>query len=196
MSLFSLGIITGIVVDCGNRMQIVPVVEGFAIDSAKFQLTNIELNSYMARLLTTQSGNYFSTLKPADMEELRKMKEKHCFVSLDYDEDMKKADQDYEVFHTTSSGNSISFNKERFMCPEALFRPSLVGKDLLGIHENTFKSIMKCPMDNRREIFSNIVLAGGGTCFPGSFICLHGLCWLQALKIGWRRSLKRYFLLP
>ena len=36
-----------------------------------------------------------------------------------------------------------------------------------GIHETTFNSIMKCDVDIRKDFYSNIVLSGGTTMFPG-----------------------------
>jgi len=64
-------------------------------------------------------------------------------------------------------GNIISVHTERFRCPEVLFQPSLVGKEAMGIHDTTFQSIMKCDVDIRRDLFSNVVLSGGSTMMPG-----------------------------
>ena len=36
-----------------------------------------------------------------------------------------------------------------------------------GIHEQTYDSIMKCDMDIRRDLYSNVVLSGGSTMYPG-----------------------------
>lgn len=36
-----------------------------------------------------------------------------------------------------------------------------------GIHELTHQSINKCDVDVRKELFSNIVMSGGTTMFPG-----------------------------
>jgi len=36
-----------------------------------------------------------------------------------------------------------------------------------GIHELTFKSIMKCDIDVRKDLYANIVMSGGTTMFPG-----------------------------
>jgi actin len=36
-----------------------------------------------------------------------------------------------------------------------------------GIHKLTFSSIMKCDVDIRRDLYSNIVMSGGTTMFPG-----------------------------
>jgi len=36
-----------------------------------------------------------------------------------------------------------------------------------GIHKFTFDSIMKCENDIKKDLFKNIVLAGGSTMFEG-----------------------------
>jgi actin-related protein len=36
-----------------------------------------------------------------------------------------------------------------------------------GLHEITYRSILKCDGDIRRNLYSNIVLSGGTTMFPG-----------------------------
>ena len=42
-----------------------------------------------------------------------------------------------------------------------------MGFEALGIHEITYNSIIKCPVDVRRDMFSNILLSGGSSMFPG-----------------------------
>ena len=43
----------------------------------------------------------------------------------------------------------------------------LFGKDLDGIHKYTHDSIIKCDNDIRRDLFKNIILAGGSTMIEG-----------------------------
>ena len=53
-------------------------------------------------------------------------------------------------------------------CPcQVLFQPSFVGKEASGIHDTTFQSIMKCDVDIRKDLYSNVVLSGGTTMFQG-----------------------------
>jgi actin len=61
----------------------------------------------------------------------------------------------------------ITIGNERFRCPEVLFNPSMVGMEASGVHDTTFNSIMKCDVDIRKDLYSNIVLSGGTTMFPG-----------------------------
>lgn len=57
--------------------------------------------------------------------------------------------------------------EERIRCPEVLFQPSLAGIDSDGIHKLTHDCIIKCDNDIKRDLFKNIVLAGGCTMFEG-----------------------------
>lgn len=58
---------------------------------------------------------------------------------------------------------------QRFRCPEALFKPSLIGlNEAPGFHDMVFESINKCDIDVRRQLYSNIVLSGGSTMFPNT----------------------------
>lgn len=64
----------------------------------------------------------------------------------------------------------INIGDEQFRCPEALFQPSLLGKDEGdGVAATCFNSIMKCDVDIRKELYSNIVLSGGTTMFTRKF---------------------------
>ena len=48
-----------------------------------------------------------------------------------------------------------------------LFNPSVIGKEASGILDTTFQSIMKCEVDIRKDLYSNIVLSGGTTMLTG-----------------------------
>lgn len=58
-----------------------------------------------------------------------------------------------EKSYELPDGQVITVGSERFRCPEVLFQPSLVGRDTRGIHETCFKSIAKCDMDIRKELY-------------------------------------------
>jgi len=48
-----------------------------------------------------------------------------------------------------------------------LFNPIHANKELEGIHKYTHDCIIKCDSDIRKDLFKNIVLAGGCTMFDG-----------------------------
>merc|ERR1739838_1082879 len=74
---------------------------------------------------------------------------------------------DLEKSFEMPDGQVITIGSSRFRTPEALFDPSVVGLESDGIHKLVFDSIMKCDVDIRKELYSNIVLSGGTTMYPG-----------------------------
>merc|ERR1712198_520288 len=97
------------------------------------------------------------------------MGEKLCYVELDFEEAMATSDANSELeeSYELPDGNIVTVGNERFRCPEVLFQPNLIGKEDEGIHALTFKSVMKCDVDIRKDLYANTVMSGGTTMFPG-----------------------------
>merc|ERR1712060_497302 len=74
---------------------------------------------------------------------------------------------DLEKQYELPDGQVITVENERFRAPEVLFKPSLIGMEVEGIHKSVFESIMKCDVDIRKDLYVNTVLAGRSTMFPG-----------------------------
>eukprot|EP00924_Labyrinthula_sp_SR-Ha-C_P007245 augustus_masked-scaffold_8-processed-gene-13.10-mRNA-1 protein AED:0.33 eAED:0.33 QI:0/-1/0/1/-1/1/1/0/378 len=169
LSLYSSGRTTGTVFQSGHGVTYTtPVVDGQFIPhaSTRICLGGKDLTAYLTKLLG-EIGYEFTTT--AEYELISEIKEKLCFVAGDYDAQMNEAasssaaPKSYEL----PDGNLITLDKERFRCAEVLFKPSLIGREVQGVHDALFSSIMKCDENVRSKLFSNIVLAGGNTMFPG-----------------------------
>lgn len=64
-------------------------------------------------------------------------------------------------------GTPVTLSKERYLAPNVLFDPFLVGSEELSVTDVLVNSIMKSDLDLRSKLFSQIVLAGGTSCLNG-----------------------------
>jgi len=168
LSLYASGRTTGVVLDCGDGVtHSVPVYEGFALPHAimRMDLAGRDVTNQL-QLLLRRGGHSFNT--SAEMEVVRHIKETCCVVAFNAKEEESQGVRDTKKCqYQLPDGTTIELGTESFRAPEILFQPDLIGSEYRGVHDCLVKSIMKSDLDLRRGLFSQIVLAGGSTLFPG-----------------------------
>ncbi len=171
LALYAAGHVTGLVVDIGAGVtHIVPVKDSFIIKEGvrRLDLAGMDITDYLAKLL--QTNGVFTAKTSAEKDIVNDIKEKCCYVALDYEAELEKARKDPDSVkceYTLPDGKKIYLTVERFMAPEILFKPSMIGLESKGVHELIFDAIMAAPIDVRPDLFNKIILSGGTTMLPG-----------------------------
>ena len=175
LSLYSYNTTAGVVVDIGDHIDIVPVIDGYSIEGAIHRLPfgGNAITEYLTKLLTASGIRYFSE---TETYINRFIKEDACIVSLNFVEDCRNCESkpalyshqiNVDRFQLPDHRKAIVIDDTRFKATEGLFTPGLWGKDVTGLHDLVWKAIQACPIDQRKLMLRNIYLSGGTTLIPG-----------------------------
>jgi len=145
LSLYSAGKFTGIVCDSGDGVtHFVPIFDGYSLPHSiqRVNLAGRDLTDYLLKIFS-ERGLFFTT--SAEREIVKDIKEKACYVALDFKEELDKAQKgaikDLDKQYEMPDGSIVTVGTERFRCPEVLFNPSLIGGEYEGIHTQCNMSI-------------------------------------------------------
>jgi len=164
LALYASGRTTGVVVDVGTGVShTVPVYSGYSIPRAVLRnnLAGRDMTNYLCEIL---GEDRIALTTSAERETATEIKEQLCYVAMDYEKELKgfKNTADFKM----PDGNSVTIKDQRIRCPELLFTPGINDREMPGIHELVNKTILRCEMDVRKEMFGAVVLSGGSTMYP------------------------------
>uniref|UniRef100_A0A8C9IFM2 Actin related protein T3 n=2 Tax=Piliocolobus tephrosceles TaxID=591936 RepID=A0A8C9IFM2_9PRIM len=167
LALFAAGFTTGLVLDSGAGVtQSVPIFEGYCLPHGvqQLDLAGLDLTKY---LMVLMKNHGIMLLSASDRKIVEDIKETFCYVAMNYEEEMAKKPDCLEKVYQLPDGQVVRLHDQLFSCPEALFSPYRMNLEAPGIDKICLSSIMKCDTGLRNSFFSNIILAGGSTSFPG-----------------------------
>ena len=164
LSLYASGRTTGMVISCGYGLShIVPIHEGFCLPHAilTLDLAGKDITDFKLKMLREKG------YAEVNREIARDIKEKLCYVASDYKTELEasKVSNDLVKSYELPDGQVITVGAERFRAPEVLFQPELIGSEQDGIHKLTLASIKLIDINKRRDLWSNVVLAGASTVY-------------------------------
>ena len=170
LSLFASGRTNGLVLDSGEDItHVVPIYDGSILyyDIQRLDIGGRDITHYLMKILTENGLPFITT---AEKEIAKDIKEKCAYITLDFENERPGPIPSIpEKKYILSDGNEITLKTERFRCTEALFQPHLIGLEATsGIHEIVGNCCNKSTdITIRKELFDNILLAGGNTMFSG-----------------------------
>lgn len=166
LSLRSYGKTCGLVVECGHGASyVVPIIDGKVLQSLthRADYAGADITEYLRCFVN--AGRWNENL--GVMEDIKK---KYCYVSFNFNNEMVSPSENLAPY-TLPDGQRIIIGKERFLCPEAIFQPSLIGSPQPGLQDMTVTCIKNCDA-SLKILLKNILLCGGTTAlqgFPGRF---------------------------
>ena len=162
LALVGTGRVTGLVLDCGHSgCQTVPIFESYVLPHSigSMKVGGRDLDTLLAKLLAIKSVRLAKT---SDKEVLREIKEMLSFCRRS-GEITECECMDFRL----PDGHKITIGRERFVVPEAMFRPNLIGVESEGVAALVCDSIRHSPMDLTKPLVSNIIVSGGSSMFDG-----------------------------
>uniref|UniRef100_A0A158P6G5 PH domain-containing protein n=1 Tax=Angiostrongylus cantonensis TaxID=6313 RepID=A0A158P6G5_ANGCA len=171
--LYAYDVTTGVVVDIGDRLNIVPVIDGYVVGSAICSIPYgaTQVREALRTTLCSNNKGLYSFQSPIEKLILRYVLEQTSYVPDDYAQEEESSKEVYVSLDRfdplPGMLTKFSIDSSRFLCTEGLFRPKKWGLDTKGLHQLVHEAVQMSPIDSRRTLYRNIYLAGGASLLPG-----------------------------
>jgi len=166
LSLFSVGLTTGLVIESGDGLSwVVPIISGQIIQHAvqKLSLAGTDVNQNLKNLFMREGVNITSS---AVDEIVKEIKEKNCYFILNPDDPPKSS----EMFNMPMpDGSTIKINNSiLYQAPEVLFNPGLVGYgNVMSLPQAVISCLQRVDNGYWNELLSHTVISGGNLSYSG-----------------------------
>jgi len=165
LSIFSVGLITGLVVESGHGITtIVPIINGqiYYQGVQKLNLAGQDIIQNLRSLLMREGINIQSS---AVDEILREIVEKNCYYILNPNTTPIGSEQ----FHyPMPDGTFVTIPQNiLYRAPEVLFQPSLINTNIPSVPQALISSLRAINSGYWADLLSHIVLSGGNLSYPG-----------------------------
>eukprot|EP01126_Amoeba_proteus_P066064 TRINITY_DN9497_c0_g2_i2.p1 TRINITY_DN9497_c0_g2~~TRINITY_DN9497_c0_g2_i2.p1 ORF type:complete len:329 (-),score=71.78 TRINITY_DN9497_c0_g2_i2:284-1270(-) len=169
MAAYGSGRTTALVIDFGeHKTDVIPVQEAashsivISESMSRLNIGGAELTDFTLDMLRL---NGYSFQSKVEREIVREIKEKICYVSRDFDNEVTKP-----IKYILPDGQPMTLSDLRYQIPEAYFRPSMVSEIEDGLQKIIANSIKGSGGDMiflRRQLAENCLICGGGSMLPG-----------------------------
>ncbi|XP_059138717.1 actin-like [Physella acuta] len=176
LSLYSYKATSGIIVDIGHRIEILPIFDGFVIEGGVSRCP-FGAQKVLESLTTSLLGNNYKFMSSTEQWLVRYIMEQSCYVAMDYKQEEEWCRSRPETIRSTvefksfslpdGSYMSVEHDLSRFKSPEGFFNADLWEMDYPTLQKLIHQAIQTCPMDNRRHMWRAVYLSGGLTMLPG-----------------------------
>ncbi|CBZ25150.1 actin-related protein 3, putative arp3 [Leishmania mexicana MHOM/GT/2001/U1103] len=171
---------TAVVVESGAGVtQVVPFVAGYAVAGAarRFPVAGRDITQYVLKSLRKHERGIEAEQA---LEVAERVKARYSYTADDIAHELARAESclpSYVIHHTelhsrSGAPYSIDVGYERFLAPETMFQPDLIAAPSAvtasacgGLPALIDSVVWSCPMDCRRPLYANVILAGGNTRF-------------------------------
>jgi len=143
-----------------SATRIVPVIYGKIQRNGirTFDLAGSDITKYLFKCLAMKN-------KIKSMESIRAFKETNCYVSNSFEKSIAQSIKNR--IYVLSKVCKYWANIETWTGPEILFRPELLDRNIGGIQETVFNSIITFNPECQKRLLNSIILCGGNTMFSG-----------------------------